>query len=226
MQKGDNKTVYYKDFFNDVYKGEKFLNGTELLIPIKGIETTFVLLNDTQKNPAKRTTIDLMSKHPIIRRIRWNPNSTELYDLKENNKFLIYTDSNIIGELQTLINLLPEDLQQIIKVKHVETIESVDVRSGRVVYNPVSIGKIWIPSDMEIYGRRYMSDTSPNENQFDFFKKEENRIIKYNTQPTEYWTRTVLPFHNAVISVKKNGFVEQTCCAFIRDTVMCFQCEL
>lgn len=218
--------LHYSDFLEGLNKGEKFQNGVEILIPIRGIDTKFVLLNDIQKNPVEKTIIDIMSKHPIIRRIRWNPNSTELYELKEQNQFLIYINSSIIKELQMLIAILPEDLQKMIKIRHVNTIESINVITGEVVYNPVSIGKIWIPSDMEIYGRRYMSDTDPNEKQFDYFKKEENRIVYYNSKPTDYWTRSVSPFHNAVVSINKKGYATQTCCGFIRDTVMCFRLQL
>lgn len=218
--------MYYVDFLESVSTGKSFLSGSEVLFPIKGVETKFVLLNNIQKN-LEKTQISFMSKCPIYRRIRWNSKNRELYELKEHVDFLNYKQSDLYKELQEITNSLPDEIQKIIKIRYVDTIEEVNIQTGRVLYTPVCIGKIWIPSVIEIYGRQFMSDARAiKEKQFDYFKTMKNRIMLYNGKPTEYWTRSVLPFHNSVMVVNSLGYTTQTCVSFVKDSVCCFQIEI
>lgn len=143
----------------------------ELIQSGKGIEVG-TIITDTLKDGREFSVVAIHNnpyhKNEVAFRFVKAPFRCQMYDGNTNEGG--WKGSNVREELKNFFELLPDDLQAVIKKK--KTMQMLD---GKIVKCK---DKLWIPTEYEMFGESYYGEQSETDTvQFDYFKDRKNRMI-------------------------------------------------
>ena len=173
----------YDLFLKSILLRSNLQIGQEVVIPFKGIDTDFVIINKNDNY------IDIMSIDALLKNISWNEN-VKCYNIANNTiggkdyKPLNYKyNSTIYNIIQNQFQYFPLEIKNLCINKEISFLNSVDFITGEITYKSCDIGKIWILSISEVFGG-YNEIKYGNDNrqitQYDFFKSYSESGFKFN----------------------------------------------
>lgn len=160
----------------------------ELIQSGKGIEVGTVI-TDALKDGREFSVVAVHNnpyhKNEVAFRFVKAPFRCQMYDGNTNEGG--WKGSNAREELKKFFELLPDDLQAVIKKKKI-----VQMLDGKRVKCK---DKLWLPTEYEMFGECYYSEqTEADTVQFDYFKDRKNRMTAVEGEDDYAWNWLASPY--------------------------------